>query len=163
MWESGAVDDDTPYPFDVVTQIAKVKPEDVIASAVRAGLRHAQDVSRLMYAATTPQVVHRLAKSALRIGGDQAAVARQDRVTFLQHVGLAPVPGARPSVVVNTQATASAKAAAAASSDPGVPSFAEDMGSLQPTRTALQQRLAEAIDVDPLRDAVPEAVGVDRV
>jgi hypothetical protein len=89
-----------------------------------------QDTARLVAGMMHPEIVHQMARSAMRISGKYADTAQRDRHAFLQAQGFLPPPR---GTTVNVHASANAKAAAAASTEPSVPSFAVDVGAM-PTR-----------------------------
>lgn len=116
--------------FDDVCAAGGIVPSDLMARVVKAAMDHSLNVGDMTAAAMHPRIVRQTAKSALRIGGKHAEIAQKDRLVMLQKTRFAPVPRGA-SVTVNTQVSANAKAAAAAASQPSVPSFFEDVGSLQ--------------------------------
>lgn len=138
-------------PFDDVCVAAGVSPSDLMGVIVSTGMKHEMEVSDIAASALLPGVVHQMAKSARRIGGAHAEVAHKDRIAFLQHHKFVPLP--RGTVVtVNASANANAKAAAAASSEPSVPSFVEDMGSLQGPKSDVQAALEGVVEGESSAD-----------
>ncbi len=127
--------------FDDVCFAAGVKPSALLAAMVGHGMEAAIDVGNLVAAAFHPGVVAAAGKSALRIDGEFASVAAEDRKNLLQAKGFLPVPKGA-SIHVHANANANAAAAAAAHADPSVPSFSADMQSLLKPRTDVQERLA---------------------
>lgn len=155
--------------FDDVCIAAGVRPSQLMAEVISCTMEFGQDVGQLTSAAMHPVLVHQLAKSAKRIGGEYADIAQKDRHAFLQARGFLPVPR-NVSVAVHANANASAQstaqsaAVAASAADPSVPSFAATMEALRGVRGSVQKqieaRAAEAQDTDLIveADLVPEAV-----
>lgn len=136
--------------LDDVCAAANVQPSDLLGVIVSVGCRQGEDVSAIVESSLRPKVVAQLAKSALRIESTRAhplsdtelLIASKDRERFLQHSEFLPVPR-NAGVRVNVSATSSSQAAAAASAEPSVPSFAEDMRSLERPKELVQRQLLE--------------------
>lgn len=128
--------------FDDVCAAAGVKPSALLAGVVGHGMEAMTDMGNLVAAAFHPEVVAAAGKSALRIGGEHASVAADDRKQLLQARGLLPVPKGA-SIHVHANASANAAAAAQANQDPSVPKFSSDIASLSASREQVQKRLAE--------------------
>ncbi len=137
-----------------------VKPSQILSSAVGHGVEAATDVGNLVAAALHPEVIAAAGKSALRIDGDFAAIAAEDRKQLLQARGFLPVPKGA-SIHLHANASANAQAAAAVAQDPSVPKFAQDMETLRIPKTTVQRQLAEA-SPDSVIDVVPVPAAVER-
>lgn len=113
--------------FDDICEAVDVKPSMLMAAIVGHGMEAAADVGTLIAAAFHPQVVQAAGESALRIDGEHAEIALEDRKNLLMARGFLPVPK---GTAVHVHASANAQAAAASSSEPSVPKFAQDMEAL---------------------------------
>lgn len=128
--------------LDDILTAAGVKPSTLLAGIVGHGLEAAVDMGNLIAAVFHPQVVAAAGRSALRIDGEHADIAAEDRRQLLQARGMLPVPKGT-SIHLHANASANSQASAAASADPSVPNFSQDMEALT----------GQVIDV------VPEAKG----
>lgn len=130
--------------FDDVCGVAGVQPDRIMGVVVSTAMRVGNDVGDLVAATMHPSIVHRTTKSAMRIGGEHAAIAQKDREMLFQHHRFIPVPRG-----VTITAHASAQAAAAAANQPSVPTFAESLDGASSAQSELQRRLAgQAIDAE---------------
>jgi len=128
--------------FDDVCAASGVMPSELVPILVGTAMRLDMDVGNLVASAMHPQVVAAHAASAVRIDGEYATLSQQDRFTFLQARGMAPVP--RNTIIsIHANASANAKAAAAATAEPTVPSFSSEMASLSAPRVTVQRQLTE--------------------
>lgn len=133
--------------FDDVCAAAGVMPSKLMSEIVSVGMECGAEVGDLVAAALHPKVVRQLAKSALRISGPYAELSQRDRKDFLQHQKFLPIPrGAAMHVNVSAMASATAQSAATASAEPSVPSFAEDMRSLEAPRATVERQVSGVID-----------------
>lgn len=128
-------------PIDDLVAAAGVSPSEMLAIVVKAATEHSLQLGDWTAAAMHHRIVEQTAKSALRIGGAFADIAQKDRLVMLQRQKFAPVPR---GTTVTVHANASATAKAAAASQPSVPSFLEDVGSLQGPKDAVQRALIGA-------------------
>lgn len=143
--------------FDDICAATGVEPSALCAVIVSTAMRFGRDVANMVAALTHPKVVAAQATSAERINGDYAEISYRDRLSFLQAMGFAPIP--KGGAVINVHASANAQAAAAASSEPTVPSFADDLAQLSTPRRALPSPDSALAPIDvtaqPVREAVP--------
>jgi hypothetical protein len=127
---------------DRICILSGVRPDDLLAAVVKAGVTLGARTSQMVYAALKPKIVKKMAQSALRISGKHAEIAQKDRLAILQHDGFLPTPA---RMVINNNNTANAEskaaAAAAANSEPSVPSFLDDIDSTQAARESVQRTL----------------------
>jgi hypothetical protein len=144
-----------PYPrsivsLDDVCAASGVKPSELMPVVVSTAMAIGMDVGNLVAAAMHPKVVAAHIRSAAHVGGEHAEIHLKDRMAFLQARNMAPLPK-NTTINVNANASASAKAAAQARLEPSVPSFSDEMATLQDPRAGVQQQLAEGsvIDVEP--------------
>lgn len=114
--------------FDDVCQAAGVKPSELMAGVVGHAMEAGTDAANLVAAVCHPEVLAAAAKSAVRIGGQHAAIAAEDRKQLLQARGFLPVPK---GASIHVHANANATAAAASAAEPSVPTFAHDMAALR--------------------------------
>lgn len=129
--------------LDDVCAASGVGPAAILRAIVTTSVEHGDDLGNLVAALNHPKVVHQAAKSAMRIAGRYADIGLKDRTALLQHGGFLPTPkGHTTAVTVNASAGSSATAAAAASANPSVPSFKDDMRSLQTAKDTVQRELA---------------------
>jgi hypothetical protein len=133
--------------FDDVCAASGVKPSDLMSEVISAAMTLGTEVADLVQATMHPQVVSQMTKSAMRITGKYVDTAQKDRFAMLQHSRWLPVPKGA-SIVVNANSSANSKAAAAAAQEPSMPSFDEDVASLQESRAAVQRQLASAVDAE---------------
>jgi len=124
--------------FDDVCAGSGVAPKDLMAVVVSTAMEFGQDVANLVAAAIQGAVVQKMGESAMRITGKYVDVSQRDRIALLQSasVRFLPVPK---GTVVHVTASANSQAAAAASAEPSVPTFAEDMAQLVPARQQVQR------------------------
>ncbi len=135
--------------LDDVCEAAGVTPDRIMAIAVSAAMRAGTDAADYVAAVMHPKIVHQTAKSAMRIGGQHAAIAQKDREFMLQHAKFLPAKGPGTNIQVNNTAHAEAKAAAAA--EPSVPTFAQSLqGPMDAQREVQRQMAAPVIDVEPV-------------
>lgn len=133
--------------LDLVCEASGVSPDRLMAVVVSTAMRAGADAAELVAATTYPSVVRQTVKSALRIGGDHADIAQKDRELLLQHHKFIASPKAGGSVFVNAQANANA--AAKASTEPSVPSFAQTLNQAMGAHKDVQ---GEIIDATPSED-----------
>lgn len=143
--------------YDDVAAAAGVKPSALLAAMVGHGMEASTDVGNLVAAAFHPEVVAASAKSALRINGEHAEIAAEDRRQLLQARGFLPVPKGA-SINIHANASANAQAAAVAGSDPSVPKFSNDIAALTAPRADVQRRLAATDPNEQIIDHIPESV-----
>lgn len=136
--------------FDDICEAAGVAPDRIMSVVVSQAMRLGTDVGDLVAATMHPRLVDRTVKSAMRIGGDYAAVAQKDREFLFQHQRFIPTPRGT-TVTVH----ASAQAAAAAANVPSVPSFAESVTGASQAQHDVQRDIIEGETVD--RQALPPA------
>jgi len=110
--------------LDDVCVAAGVRPRDLMVAVVSAAMDEGEENSDLIAATTEPDIVRQMAKSAKRIGGQHAHVAMRDRHAILQRQKFLPIPK---GTTIHVSASANSFAAAAATAEPSVPSFLEDM------------------------------------
>jgi len=113
--------------FDDVCAAAGIAPDQLMACLVSTGMKQGIDVGNLCAAALHPDIVKASAESAKRIVGDYVEIGLEDRRMQFQHHNFIPTPK---GMTVNI--SANAKAAAAASAEPTVPKFAEDVHVEEP-------------------------------
>jgi len=114
--------------FDDICAASNVKPKDLLICLVSTAIDFSQDTGNLVAAILSPKIIAKLAESAERLDGPFAEIAHKDRLAFLQGRSFLPAP--KGAVIVNV--AANAQAAAAASHEPSVPSFARDLGGGSP-------------------------------
>ena len=131
--------------FDDICAAGDIRPSVLMAAVVQAAMEYGQTVADVVAAASHPKIVRQTVKSAMRIGGQFADIAQKDRVILLQKQKFAPVPRGT-TVTVNANASANARAAAAAASQPSVPSFLDDVGSLQGVKDRIQHAVSGSND-----------------
>lgn len=128
--------------FDDICVAASVRPSELMAAVVATGMQHEAEVGDIVAASVHPRLVHAAGRSALRTSGKHADIAQKDRVAMLQHARFLPIPkNATMHVEINNTASSNAAAAAAASANPSVPSFMEDMTSLEAPKEKIQREL----------------------
>lgn len=133
--------------FDDICAASGVRPSDLMAIAVSTAMEFGEDVGNLVAASMHPKVVRQMAKSAMRIGGANAEIALKDRIALMQHSRFLPIPrNASMHVNVNASSSANAAAAAKATTEPSVPSFAEDMSSLIGPKAQVQRVLEGSVE-----------------
>lgn len=125
--------------FDDVCEACGVTPDRLMAIAVSTMMKMGNDTADFVSAVFHPKIVHQTAKSAMRIGGEHAAIAQRDREMMLQHSKFIQGPKG-----VSVSVTAAAQAAAAAQSAPSVPTFADSVLGAQQTHFSVQRGLIEA-------------------
>jgi hypothetical protein len=124
--------------LDAIAVAAGTTPKEMMLIVIGAAMDLGHDVAEWTAASMHPEIVSQTAKSALRISGEYVNTAQKDREWMLQHNKF--IPDQRgPRVVVN----ASAQAAAAAQTQPSVPTFAESVSGASAAQ-ADAQRLIEA-------------------
>ncbi len=140
--------------LDDVTCASGVEAAALCGMLVSTAMRFGRDVAEMVRAMTHPKVVQAQALSAERIDGPFAEVGFKDRIAFLQGMGTLPVPK---GATINMHMSANAVAAAAASNEPTVPSFAQDLGGV-PVRRPLALSVADPtlapLDVSAFADRV---------
>lgn len=137
--------------FDDVCCAAGIRPSELISQVISVQMEHSRDVGNLVAAMLHPEVIEKMAKSAVRIEGPYAELAHRDRLAFLQGRGFLPAP--KGATIVNVHASANVAASASASTEPSVPSFAQDLDLTPTTPAPLQLSTADPalapIDVTP--------------
>jgi len=124
--------------LDAVAVSAGTTPEEMMMLNIATEMKLGHDVAEWTASVYHQKIVSQTAKSALRISGEYVNTAQKDREWMLQHNKF--IPDQRgPRVVVN----ASAQAAAAAQTQPSVPTFAESVSGASAAQ-ADAQRLIEA-------------------
>lgn len=138
--------------LDEVALMAGVRPDDLMKAVVGSAVTFGARTNELVFAVTHPRVIKSMATSAARISTKLPEhilnVAHKDRVAFLQGTGALKQRGG-PSININTKAearSASAAKAEVASADDSVPSFLEDVGSLDRPKAAVQKALQGTVD-----------------
>lgn len=126
--------------FDDVASAAGVKPSALLAAIVGHGMEAATDVGNLIAAALHPSVVAAAGKSALRIEGEHASIAAEDRKQLLQARGMLPVPKGT-SIHLHANASANAQAASASAAEPSVPKFSDDMDAIAGSHPVIEAAL----------------------
>jgi hypothetical protein len=141
-YQSISVADQRDLPFDEIALAAGVPAHELLGAAVRAAMRFGVPTGEMVYAAMAPRVVRQMMTSAMRIGGPDARGAMLDRHKVLQHSAFLPAPH-RQTIIVDAPSTADAKSATAAvaNADASVPSFLEDMASLDDVKREVQRQL----------------------
>ncbi len=149
-WEILKVTQQRIASFDDICAASGIKPSEFMAMIIATSMETDQAATEFVAQTFRHKVVRRMAKSAMRIGGQYAEIAQKDRHVFLQGRGFLPVPrSATMTVNVSANASANAKAAAAAASEPSMPDFLGDMQSLQGPKSAIQRELTgDIVDVD---------------
>lgn len=141
--------------LDDVCWAAGVQPSDLMGSIVTVAMEFGRDMGNFVAAAMHPQVVRKHIDSALDINGANPEISLKDRHAFLQANKFLPTPKGT-GVVINNATSANSQAAAAASAEPTVPSFSDDMRDI--SRGVLPARLVEDEDgVGPMFEAEREA------
>lgn len=120
--------------LDDICAATGVRPSRLMAEVVSTMMEHGRDVANLIAAMTHPKVFEAAALSAQRIDGPHADIALKDRHALLQTSGHMPVQ--KGGTVINVHASANAKAASAAASEPSVPSFTSTMTRVREVVTA---------------------------
>lgn len=143
--------------YDDVCDAAGVRPGQLLAAMVGHGVEAQRDVGTLVMAAFHPEVVAAAGRSALRIDGEHAQIAADDRRSLLQAQGALPIPKGA-SIHVHANASANAQAAAAASTDPSVPKFADDIAALSRSRATVQKQMESGDPATAVIDAEPVSV-----
>lgn len=149
VWSDLRLIDQRRVELDAVCETAGVPPDEIMAVAISTAMRFGTDIADLTAAIMHPRIVQQTARSAMRIGGEFADVAQKDRQWMLEHGKF--ISGPKPTqVTVN----ASAQAAAAAASQPSVPTFLESVGGAQHAHRSVQRQLTsvvegESVDVRP--------------
>lgn len=108
--------------YDDVAAAAGVTPAALMGCLVSTGMQQGIDTGNLVASALHPEIVRASAESAKRIVGDYVEIAQEDRRMQFLHHQFIPVPK---GTTINI--SANAKAAAAASTEPTVPKFADDV------------------------------------
>ena len=124
--------------FEDICLATGVKASVLMGLMVSAATAHGMETSNLLAATLQPRVVQALATSAVRTTGVYAEIAQKDRFAFLQNRGMLPMPRG-----VQINVSANANAAAKASENPSVPTFFEDMRSLEAAKEGVQKQLGE--------------------
>lgn len=144
--------------YDDVCAASGVMPSELMAAVVSNAMTFGVDVGNMVAALTHPQVVAAGARAAKETAGIE------DRKMLFQHHGFIPSPK---GTQISIHASANAQAAAAASKDPTVPSFADDLQGIRqhqpaidvvPVRALPPTQPAETFEVD--EDLAPALVGV---
>lgn len=139
--------------FDEVALSAGVRPDDLLKAVVGAAVTLGSRTNEMVYAMMSPKVVKAMATSAARVNplkhSDKVLdIAQKDRQSLLQGKGFLTSRGG-PSITVNTNASAAAAAKAeAASVEPTVPSFLDDVSSLEAPKADVQRRIQAHTVVD---------------
>ncbi len=128
-----------------VCEAAGVRPSKLMGMVVSAAMELNQDAADFVAAQQYPDVLHQTYKSAMRTGGQHAAVAQEDRRMILEHHKfIQPAKGSGVNI------TTSVQAANIAAQQPSVPAFAESLASAQLARSDAQKQLTgPVIDADP--------------
>ncbi len=130
----------TTVDFDDVCEACGVTPDHLMAIAVSTMMKMGSDTAEFVSAVFHPKIVHQTAKSAMRIGGENASVAQRDRELMLQHAKFIAGPKG-----VNVNVSAQANAAAAAQAQPSVPTFAESVMGAQQAHIGVHRKIAANI------------------
>lgn len=133
--------DQVTVELDLICEASGVAPDRLMAVVVSTAMRFGSDAAELVASTTYPLLIHQTARSAMRIGGKHANIAQRDREIMLQHNKFIPTPGGHGNVFVN--ASAQANAAAAAQSQPSVPTFSQSLEHAMGARKAVQGELVE--------------------
>lgn len=133
--------------YDDVCAACGITPSSFLGMIVEAGAQHEMETADLIAISLQPKLVRQMAKSALRISGKHAEVARRDRESLLQQRKFLAAPRGL-NVNVNATASANAKAAAASISEPSVPSFVGDMDDLVAPKADVQRALSAVLDAE---------------
>lgn len=115
--------------FDDICEASGISPDRLMSCIVGNAMKSRIDLGKLMAAMMHPDIVKQSAESAKRIVGDYAQIALEDRRMQFIHAGFIPAP--KGTIV---KVSANAQAAAAASAEPTVPRFAEDVQVSKPNR-----------------------------
>lgn len=131
--------------FDEIAVSAGVRPDDLLKAVVGAAVTYGARTNELVYAMMSPKVVKAMATSAARVDMRTdpkiLEIAQKDRQSLLQGKGFLTARSG-PSININTNASAAAAAKAeAASVEPTVPSFLDDVSSLEAPKADVQRRL----------------------
>lgn len=133
--------------LDEVALMAGVRPDDLLKAIVGSASVYGTRTNELVFAVTHPRVMKAMAQSASRVDAKLPehvlSIAHRDRVAFLQGGGILKQRGG-PSININTKAEAQSAAAAkaeVASADDSVPSFLDDVGSLDRPNADVQRQL----------------------
>lgn len=138
--------------FDEVALSAGVRPDELLKAVVGAAVTLGSRTNELVYAMMSPKVVKAMTQSATRIDplkfSDKVLeLGQRDRQAILQGKGFLTTRGG-PSININTNASAAAAAKAdAASAEPTVPSFLDDVAALEAPKAAVQQRIQAGVVV----------------
>lgn len=127
--------------LDNVCASCGVAPDKMMAIAVSTQMKLGNDIAEFVAAVFHPKIVRQTAKSAVRIGGEHAAIAQRDRELMLQHGRFIAAPkGINVNVSADARAQAAA-AAAAAQEAPGVPIFSESVLGAQRAHISVQRAI----------------------
>lgn len=122
--------------FDDVCAACGIHPRDLLIVIVSTAMDMGQDVGNLVAAVTHPKVVTALVESAQRIDPKLSdtvlRIGKEDRHAFLQSRGMLPTPK---NTQIHLNASVNAQAAAAASAEPSVPKFSDDLQALSGSRS----------------------------
>jgi hypothetical protein len=139
--------------FDDLCVVAGIQPSKLMAVVVDTVMTLGYHAGNVVAAHLHPAVVQATYRSAIRLDGEHAQIAQEDRKLALQHAGFVPIPkGATIHVSANAQA------AAATLRDGSVPTFRDDLDALTAVPVGAG-RTAGATPVVPA--ALPEAQEVD--
>lgn len=127
--------------FDDVCEASGVTPDRLMAVVVSTAMRAGADAADMVAATMQPSIVRQTVRSALRIGGQFAAIGQKDRELMLQHYKFVPSPR---GVNVSVNANANAQAAAAAASQPSVPTFSDSLEGAMDAHREVQGELIDA-------------------
>ena len=124
--------------MNAICEVAGIAPKDFMAIVISTAMEIGTDAADMTAALMHPRVVKQTAKSALRIGGEHASIAQQDRQWMLEHGKfIAPPKGI--SITQNASAQA---AAAAAAAQPSVPTFMDSIRNAGNATREIQRQLA---------------------
>lgn len=139
--------------FDDICGASGVQPSALMALVVKTAMDFGRDVANFVAALTHPRVVEASVKSAEKIDSE---IGFKDREMLFKHHQFIPLPK---GMTVNLHASANAQAAAAAASEPSVPSFTDDLAAAAATKSTVQRQLTEvpaggSVSPSPFADVV---------
>ncbi len=115
-WDRLSASDQVAVRLEMICEAAELSPSEFVGEIARAAYRWNMDVSTLIAMLAQPRIVEKMTELAEHPDG------HHDRKMLLQSSGFLPLPkGARTTIHV------SAQAAAIASTERGLPSFADDV------------------------------------
>lgn len=134
--------------FDDICASSGVPPKTLLMAIAASGFDAGCDIANLVAAHVHPKVVDASIQAALKPDGIE------DRKMLLQHHGFVPVPKGT-SIVVNASSSAVAHAAAAAQSNPSVPSFLDDVDSTGDATKIVQGEIVKTQQALPPASETP--------